>query len=71
MRLVNLRVILMTPSKNANDSFWYVDTPSELLSLCERVKVAAPLAIDTEFERQKTYYPQLCLVQLAIDGAIA
>ena len=38
--------------------------------LCEvvaRFQKAAFLAVDTEFMRERTYYPQLCLVQLS-DG---
>lgn len=38
----------------------------------ERLSAAtsSPVALDTEFIREKTYYPQLALVQLSIDGAI-
>jgi ribonuclease D len=42
-------------------------------ALADRVAswpVAAPLAIDTEFVRERTYYPKLCLVQVAIAGEI-
>ncbi len=34
------------------------------------VQPAAVLAVDTEFERQRTYYPELCLVQLAVGDDI-
>jgi ribonuclease D len=30
----------------------------------------AALALDTEFVRERTYYPRLCLIQAAIDGDI-
>jgi len=40
------------------------DTPS-LAAFCERMKSSDFLAIDTEFMREKTYYPILCLVQVA------
>src|SRR3954467_11405830 len=38
---------------------------SELAALCERLGRAPYVAIDTEFLRDKTYWPLLCLVQLA------
>ena len=37
----------------------------ELAALCHRLAAADYVAIDTEFMRDKTYYPQLCLVQVA------
>ncbi|MGE0117120.1 MAG: ribonuclease D [Dongiaceae bacterium] len=38
---------------------------AELAALCHRLATADYIAIDTEFMRDKTYYPQLCLVQVA------
>ncbi len=38
---------------------------AELARLCHRLAAADYVAVDTEFMRDKTYYPQLCLVQLA------
>jgi len=40
----------------------------ELCDLLERAKL---VAIDTEFVRERTYYPQLCLVQVATDDCVA
>ncbi|MTJ83936.1 MAG: ribonuclease D [Telmatospirillum sp.] len=36
-----------------------------LAAFCERLKSAPYITVDTEFVREKTYWPQLCLVQLA------
>ncbi len=36
-----------------------------LAAFCERLSAEPFIAIDTEFIREKTYFPQLCLVQLA------
>lgn len=40
------------------------DTPS-LASFCERLRSEPFITFDTEFIREKTYWPQLCLVQVA------
>ena len=47
-----------------------ISTPSELLALAAELTAdlaadASALAIDTEFLRERTYYAQLCLLQLA------
>ena len=40
------------------------DTPS-LTALCGRLAKSPCVTVDTEFMREKTYWPQLCLVQVA------
>jgi ribonuclease D len=42
----------------------HVETPKQLLDLCERIRGSRWLALDTEFMREKTYYPKFCLLQL-------
>jgi ribonuclease D len=49
----------------------YVDTPELLTQLCTELSGQDTIAIDTEFLREKTYYAQLCLLQIAGDGIIA
>ena len=39
-----------------------------LATFCETLRKEPFLTIDTEFLRDKTYYPQLCLVQMAGPG---
>lgn len=47
-------------------------TSQEALStLCVELGQSPFVAIDTEFIREKTYYPQLCLIQVATDTALA
>ena len=49
----------------------YLSTQSELAEFCELASTSKVLAVDTEFLREKTYYPKLCLVQVAAGDAIA
>ncbi|MDI9591357.1 MAG: ribonuclease D [Acidobacteriota bacterium] len=43
----------------------YISQFDELSAFCERVGSARTLAVDTEFLRERTYYPKLCLIQVA------
>ena len=38
---------------------------SSLTEFCDRLSNSAYVTVDTEFIREKTYWPQLCLIQLA------
>jgi ribonuclease D len=41
----------------------------ELAKACAKLSTASFVAIDTEFMREQTFWPRLCLVQIAADGA--
>ncbi len=43
----------------------YIDKPEQLPELCSRIQQAPWVALDTEFLREKTYYPIFCLLQIA------
>jgi ribonuclease D len=43
----------------------YINSPAQLATLCEQINKAAWIALDTEFLREKTYYPKFCLLQIA------
>ena len=43
----------------------YINKPEQLDDLCQRIENAPWIAVDTEFLREKTYYPKFCLLQLA------
>lgn len=49
----------------------YIDSEAALTQFCTEIQHSKWLAIDTEFLREKTYYPQLCLIQIANDNVIA
>jgi len=60
--------------KNMNKAEYtilYVDSNEKLQQLCESIKDAPILIIDTEFIREKTYRAKLCLIQIATDDIIA
>lgn len=42
-----------------------IDTSDALAAFCRRQAQASYITVDTEFIRDKTYFPQLCLVQIA------
>jgi len=43
----------------------YVDTPEALAKACEELNKASVLCVDTEFHREKTYYAEFALLQIA------
>lgn len=47
------------------DSFTYIRTTKELERACSELETNEYLALDTEFSREKTYYPTLSLIQIA------
>ena len=50
-----------------SDEPWFINTRDGLEALRERLTTATFIGIDTEFERRRTYFAELCLVQLAVD----
>ncbi|GAB6139327.1 ribonuclease D [Methylosoma difficile] len=49
----------------------YVNTPEQLDELCAAIDQAPWIALDTEFLREKTYYPLFCLLQIATPEWVA
>ena len=41
-----------------------ITTTKDLKSLCTRLKKSEFITVDTEFIREKTYWPHLCLIQV-------
>lgn len=52
-------------------SFEYITNNEQLADLCHQLSTAKTLALDTEFIREKTYYPRLCLIQIASPEVVA
>jgi len=48
--------------------FRWVDTQAEFDALVDRLSAEPRYALDTEFHRERTYFPKLALMQFAVDG---
>ena len=49
----------------------YIDQAEQLDALCEQIAQEPWIALDTEFLREKTYYPKFCLLQIAAPSWVA
>lgn len=58
-------------SEYNSPSMQFIETSDALKTFCASLANTDYLAIDTEFVRDKTYYPLLCLVQIASNDALA
>lgn len=48
-----------------------ITSAEELAALCERLRTEPYVTVDTEFMRERTYWPELCVVQLAGEAEVA
>lgn len=48
-----------------------IETTEALAALCARLRNETFVTVDTEFMRERTYWPELCVVQLAGAGEVA
>ena len=55
----------------SSDDTLYIDTPDSLSDFCKQISKSDWIALDTEFLREKTYYPKLCLLQIATTDTVA
>ncbi|MDD4915086.1 MAG: ribonuclease D [Methylococcales bacterium] len=49
----------------------YINSPEQLPALCQQISEQPWIALDTEFLREKTYYPKFCLLQIATPEWVA
>jgi ribonuclease D len=54
-------------SLRINMDYIYIDSSEKLANFCSSIEAADYCVIDTEFVREKTYYPILALIQIATD----
>jgi len=52
-------------------TFLYIDTDKALTETCRQLGESEFLALDTEFIRERTYFSQLCLIQIANENTVA
>ncbi|MCS7305625.1 MAG: HRDC domain-containing protein [Thermoguttaceae bacterium] len=51
--------------------YLFVQTPEQLQHWCEQVRSSRTIALDTEFIGDLNYRPELCLVQVEVEGQLA
>ena len=51
--------------------YQYIDSQDSLTEFVNNIRLSEWIVIDTEFIREKTYYPQLCLIQIAAGEHLA
>lgn len=59
------------PPAGADAAPALITTSEELAALCERLRREAFVTVDTEFMRERTYWPELCVIQLAGEADVA
>ena len=59
------------PAPDAHPDPVLITTTEELVPLCERLRQEPFVTVDTEFMRERTYWPELCVVQLGGTGDTA
>lgn len=57
--------------RNAEAQMTLVDDNDSLCALAEHLSTAARIAVDTEFVRERTYFPKPCLLQVATKDTLA
>jgi len=59
------------PAPAAESAPVLITETDDLAALCDRLRTETFVTVDTEFMRERTYWPELCLVQLASDDEVA
>jgi ribonuclease D len=56
------------PLTEADTQMQLITTTEDLAAFCAQAHAAPYVTVDTEFLRERTYYAQLCLLQMALPG---
>ena len=54
-----------------HESHLWVDTDAGLADLVEKLRAEPEIALDTEFHREKSFFPEVAVVQLGWNGGVA
>ncbi|MDH5765316.1 MAG: ribonuclease D [Gammaproteobacteria bacterium] len=49
-------------------NYSYIETNDQLVEACQQLSNSDFICVDTEFHREKTYYPELALIQISNEG---
>ncbi|MFV1976325.1 MAG: ribonuclease D, partial [Candidatus Scalindua sp.] len=55
----------------SNSETFYIENEDDLKAFCTQLQKGSWIGVDTEFMRERTYYPEPCLIQLSGDAGIA
>ncbi len=69
--IVKINVTITYIAKLKRIANLFIESQSTFEKFLAQAQKSEYLAIDTEFLREKTYWPKLCLLQMAIEGAQA
>jgi ribonuclease D len=58
----------MPANSSENTQLEYLDQTEAVGEFCDSIRGVPWIALDTEFIREKTYYPKLCLIQIGVPG---
>ena len=64
-------MVAVLKQSRTNREYMYICKAEELESFCDRVRRHRVIGVDTEFLRERTYHPKLCLVQVATSEEVA
>ena len=59
------------PNHSEAQPITWLESDTPVRSWCDAISSKDPLALDTEFMRRNTYYPELALVQMKVQGRTA
>ena len=66
-----IKPLMARPTPSPFPPLQFITSTEDLAALCARLEAESFITVDTEFLRERTYYPELCLVQIAGEKDLA